>query len=109
MDALMCASLRPRRSPGAAGTGAARQAGALSPGEIAYPLRAIFKRDRNVRVLLAGIPSIPAAPRILLVETIGTHPGLTLSCSRTKTPTYGVLEADEGTRTLDLLHGKQTL
>jgi NADH dehydrogenase len=27
--------------------------GALSPGEIAYPLRAIFKRDRNVRVLLA--------------------------------------------------------
>ena len=24
--------------------------GALSPGEIAYPLRAIFKRDRNVRV-----------------------------------------------------------
>ncbi len=27
--------------------------GALSPGEIAYPLRAIFKGDRNVRVLLA--------------------------------------------------------
>src|SRR5436309_12227117 len=27
--------------------------GALSPGGIAYPLRAIFKRDRNVRVLLA--------------------------------------------------------
>jgi len=27
--------------------------GALSPGEIAYPLRAIFKRDRNVRVLMA--------------------------------------------------------
>src|SRR4030088_1498889 len=27
--------------------------GALCPGEIAYPLRAIFKRDRNVRVLLA--------------------------------------------------------
>jgi NADH dehydrogenase len=26
--------------------------GALSPGEIAYPLRAIFKRNRNVRVLL---------------------------------------------------------
>ena len=29
--------------------------GALSPGEIAYPLRAIFKRDRNVRVLLAEV------------------------------------------------------
>jgi NADH:ubiquinone reductase (H+-translocating) len=27
--------------------------GALSPGEIAYPLRAIFKRNRNVRVLMA--------------------------------------------------------
>jgi len=29
--------------------------GALSPGQIAYPLRAIFKRDRNVRVLLAEV------------------------------------------------------
>src|SRR5213595_1377026 len=29
--------------------------GALSPGEIAYPLRAIFKRNRNVRVLLAEV------------------------------------------------------
>jgi NADH:ubiquinone reductase (H+-translocating) len=29
--------------------------GALSPGEIAYPLRAIFKRHRNVRVLLADV------------------------------------------------------
>jgi NADH:ubiquinone reductase (H+-translocating) len=29
--------------------------GALSPGEVAYPLRAIFKRRRNVRVLLAEV------------------------------------------------------
>ena len=29
--------------------------GALSPGEIAYPLRAIFTRDRNVRVALAEV------------------------------------------------------
>jgi NADH:ubiquinone reductase (H+-translocating) len=29
--------------------------GALSPGEIAYPLRAIFKRQRNVHVLLAEV------------------------------------------------------
>jgi NADH dehydrogenase len=29
--------------------------GALSPGEIAYPLRAVFKRDRNVSVLLAEV------------------------------------------------------
>src|SRR4051794_41971463 len=28
--------------------------GALSPDEVAYPLRAIFKRRRNVRVLLGG-------------------------------------------------------
>ena len=27
--------------------------GALSPGEVAYPLRSIFKRDRNVRVVMA--------------------------------------------------------
>jgi NADH dehydrogenase len=29
--------------------------GALSPGEIAYPLRSIFKRSRNVHVLLAEV------------------------------------------------------
>src|SRR6516165_5332973 len=29
--------------------------GSLSPGEIAYPLRAIFKRRRNVSVLLADV------------------------------------------------------
>src|SRR3712207_9538680 len=29
--------------------------GALSPGEVAYPLRAIFKRRPNVRVLLAEV------------------------------------------------------
>src|ERR671936_3070983 len=29
--------------------------GALSPGEIAYPLRAIFKRRRHVRVLMAEV------------------------------------------------------
>jgi NADH dehydrogenase len=29
--------------------------GALSPGEVCYPLRAVFKRRRNVRVLLAEV------------------------------------------------------
>src|SRR5918999_352241 len=29
--------------------------GALSPGEVAYPLRAIFRRYRNVRVLMAEV------------------------------------------------------
>src|SRR3954453_15282372 len=32
--------------------------GALSAGEIAYPLRAIFKRDRNVRTLLAEVADV---------------------------------------------------
>ncbi|HEU0246309.1 MAG TPA: NAD(P)/FAD-dependent oxidoreductase [Gaiellaceae bacterium] len=32
--------------------------GALSPGEIAYPLRAVFKRHRNIRVLLAEVADV---------------------------------------------------
>src|SRR4051794_39547068 len=32
--------------------------GALSPGDVAYPLRALFKRDANVRVLLGDITSV---------------------------------------------------
>jgi NADH:ubiquinone reductase (H+-translocating) len=32
--------------------------GALSPGEIAYPLRAIFKRHKNVRVMLAEVSDV---------------------------------------------------
>jgi NADH dehydrogenase len=32
--------------------------GALSPGEIAYPLRAIFKRARNIRVLMAEVTDV---------------------------------------------------
>ena len=39
-------------------------------------------------------------------DSTGTH----VVNSRNKNPRFtGVLEADEGTRTLDLLHGKQTL
>jgi NADH:ubiquinone reductase (H+-translocating) len=37
--------------------------GALSPGEIAYPLRSIFKRYRNVRVLLAEVVDFDLAAR----------------------------------------------
>ena len=37
--------------------------GALSPGEVAYPLRAIFKRHRNVRVVLAEVASFDLAAR----------------------------------------------
>jgi len=44
--------------------------GALSPGEIAYPLRAIFKRDRNVRVLLAQASDVDLDARELLLESV---------------------------------------
>ena len=43
--------------------------GALMPGEVAYPLRAIFKRDRNVRVLCAEVRGFDLAARELAVET----------------------------------------
>jgi NADH dehydrogenase len=39
--------------------------GALSPGEIAYPLRAIFKRNPNVRVLMAEVADIDLQAREL--------------------------------------------
>ncbi len=46
--------------------------GALSPGEIAYPLRAIFRRARNVRVLMAEARAIdPAARRLELASVAG--------------------------------------
>jgi len=65
--------------------------GALSPGEVAYPLRAIFKRDSNVRVLLAevtrfdlerrevvlrsvdGLPAPDAVPYDTLIVAGGSH------------------------------------
>ncbi len=46
--------------------------GALTPGEIAYPLRALFKRDRNVRVLLAEVTGFDlTARRVLLASATG--------------------------------------
>jgi len=43
--------------------------GALSPGEIAAPLRSIFKRDENVRVVLAEVTGFDlAARRVLLAR-----------------------------------------
>jgi NADH:quinone reductase (non-electrogenic) len=65
--------------------------GALSPGQIAYPLRAIFKRARNVRVILgevrdvdldahelrlrpvAGIPVPPSVPYDTLIAAAGSR------------------------------------
>src|SRR5918999_2677040 len=44
--------------------------GALSPGEIAYPLRAIFKRHRNVRVLLAEVADFDLAARAVRLRPV---------------------------------------
>ena len=48
--------------------------GALSPGEIAYPLRAIFKRDRNVRVLLAEVADFDLEGREVHLRSVGAVP-----------------------------------
>jgi NADH dehydrogenase len=48
--------------------------GGLSPGEVAYPLRAIFKRDRNVRVLMAEVADFDLAVRELRLRPAGEIP-----------------------------------
>jgi NADH dehydrogenase len=48
--------------------------GALSPGEIAYPLRAVFKRDRNVRVLMAEVADFDLQARELQLRPAGGVP-----------------------------------
>ena len=48
--------------------------GALSPGEIAYPLRAIFKRDGNVRVVLAELSGFDLDARELLLRSVSPVP-----------------------------------
>jgi NADH dehydrogenase len=42
--------------------------GALSPGEVCYPLRAIFKRRRNVRVLMAEVNGFDLDAREVRLE-----------------------------------------
>jgi NADH dehydrogenase len=48
--------------------------GALSPGEIAYPLRAIFKRHPNVRVLLAEVSDFDLEARELELRSVAGVP-----------------------------------
>src|SRR6187402_1265182 len=48
--------------------------GALSPGEIAQPLRAIFKRDRNVRVLLAEVEDFDLDAHELQLRSVSGVP-----------------------------------
>src|SRR5260370_41975649 len=48
--------------------------GALSPGEIAYPLRAILKRQRNARVLLAEVGDVDLERRELCLHSVAGAP-----------------------------------
>src|SRR3712207_6741940 len=48
--------------------------GALAPGEIARPLRSVFKRDRNVRVLLAEVVDFDLEHRALQLRPVGDVP-----------------------------------
>ena len=48
--------------------------GALSPGEIAYPLRAIFKRHRNVRVILAEVVDFDLEAQMIHLRPVGGVP-----------------------------------
>ena len=48
--------------------------GALSPGEVAYPLRSIFKRNRNVRVLLADVTGFDLERREVILRSAGGLP-----------------------------------
>jgi NADH:ubiquinone reductase (H+-translocating) len=48
--------------------------GGLSAGEVAYPLRAIFKRNPDVRVLLAGVTGVDLESRQLRLESVSNVP-----------------------------------
>ena len=48
--------------------------GTLSPGEIAYPLRAIFKRHANVHVLLAEVSDIDVDAHSVHLSSVGEVP-----------------------------------
>src|SRR4051795_13247962 len=48
--------------------------GALSPGEVCYPLRAIFKRRRNVRVLMAEVTGFDLDARRVELDPVAGDP-----------------------------------
>lgn len=48
--------------------------GALSPGEVAYPLRALFKGAANVRVLLAEVTGFDLGARAVRLAPVGQVP-----------------------------------
>jgi NADH dehydrogenase len=45
--------------------------GSLSPSEVAYPLRALFRRERNVRVLLAEVTDFDLAAQQVALAPVG--------------------------------------
>ena len=49
--------------------------GALAPSDVCYPLRAIFKDDRNVRVVMEEVTGFDLDARELLVEPTVESPG----------------------------------
>ena len=49
--------------------------GALSPGEICYPLRAIFRRRPNLRVLMAEVSGFDLGSREVTLERAAGEPG----------------------------------
>jgi NADH:ubiquinone reductase (H+-translocating) len=48
--------------------------GGLSPGEVAYPLRVVFKGDRNVRVLLAEVAQFELEARQVALSPVDDMP-----------------------------------
>ena len=48
--------------------------GALSPGEVAHPLRAVFKRNPNVRVLMAEVSDFDLEAREVLLAPVAGAP-----------------------------------
>jgi NADH dehydrogenase len=48
--------------------------GALSPGEVAYPLRAVYRRHRNVRVLLAEVERFDLERRVVSLRSVDGLP-----------------------------------
>ena len=53
--------------------------GALSPAEVAYPLRALFRRTKNVRVMLADVTGFDLDAREVRLDSVaGAHTPATL-------------------------------
>jgi NADH dehydrogenase len=49
--------------------------GALSPGDVCYPLRAIFHRRPNVRVIMADVTGFDLGARTVEIDPFGTDAG----------------------------------